>query len=262
AGGGGSGKSSVAPRFSSNVDFIVDTTLSNKQAARTLFEKIRKSGREFQVLYIHRRFDTAFEHIIRRYLGSKKNGTPRIVPLPVAAAAHIGSQEFVFDNEHIPFKIIDNNGNIDEADKITLDKLSEYRYIQLHETAGESGRLAGRDGRQGDPSLTGGSPERTGTDRQDHSPTGDGTRSEETGRTIEADGHFNQSRETETGGAGGSATAGEAGRDQGRAGAKARLEEAGRAIVESYRERGLLTDAESHAFLGRNSLNYRTTCLR
>lgn len=204
AGGGGSGKSTVYPTLDSDADFVYDTTLSNPAAAGKLFEKIKSSGRTVEVAYVHSDFSKAFTNVIDRYLKPKHGQPPRIVPLNIAATAHIGAQEVLFNLKDIPVTVYDNTGPVGQISEISLDKFDTLRYIQLN-------------------------------------------------KSHDSDEHFNQPRETETGGAGGSATAGEAGRDQGRAGAKARLEEAGRAIVESYRERGLLTDAESHAFLGRNS---------
>ena len=54
--------------------------------------------------------------MIDRYLEGKKNGAPRLVPLQVAAAAHVGAQETVIALAAggAEVSVFDNSGRIGE----------------------------------------------------------------------------------------------------------------------------------------------------
>ncbi|RYD18004.1 MAG: hypothetical protein EOP88_24130, partial [Verrucomicrobiaceae bacterium] len=203
AGGGGSGKSTALRAFSPEADVIFDTTFSHPEYVDKLRRQIRASGRELEVLYVHRRFPLAFENIVRRYLDARENDTgdtARIVPLSVAAAAHIGAQEVALGFKEFEITIMDNNGRLSELHDIPLAKLVQDRYIQKHEI--------GKNETENRSPITSENPRGggrgTGTDRPDDR----------------------------------------------RARSQARLEAEGRAIIEDYRSRGRLTDAEAKAFLG------------
>jgi hypothetical protein len=166
AGGGGSGKSTIAGGFPDNVDITFDFTLSDPAFARELLQKIHSSGREANIGYVHRRFPASFENIVRRYLREKaRTGMGRIVPLPVAVRAHVGAQETLFglDGE-VDISIIDNNGSLGEMHGITLETLAKDRYVQTNE--GISSTLGLRE--QGQESPHGASAEGSSGIRTDH----------------------------------------------------------------------------------------------
>ncbi|RYD49225.1 MAG: hypothetical protein EOP85_02030, partial [Verrucomicrobiaceae bacterium] len=203
AGGGGSGKSTALRVFSPEADLIFDTTFSYPEYVDELRRKIHTSGRKIEVLYVHRRFPLAFKNIVRRYIDARENhagDSPRIVPLSVAASAHIGAQEVALGLKETEITIMDNNGSLSDLHDIPLAKLAQDSYIQTHET--------GKNETENRSPITSESPRRgsrgTGEDRQDNR----------------------------------------------RSGSQARLEAEGRAIIEDYRSRGRLTDAEAKAFLG------------
>jgi len=159
AGGGGSGKSTTSSKFAPKADFTIDTTFSSPASAAALIAKIRGSGREVEVLYVHRRFPLALDNIINRYLTEKhRTGAGRIVPVDVAIDAHIGAQQTVLGLSDVPTQIIDNNGTLGEAHTISLEKLVNEQYLLNHETGTEKDTSSeGRNSRTGDPSTQGGS---------------------------------------------------------------------------------------------------------
>jgi hypothetical protein len=155
AGGGGSGKSTVSLRFAPDADFTIDTTFSNPASADQLIARIRATGREPEVLYVHRRFSLAMENILSRYLTEKhETNTGRIVPVNVAAAAHIGAQETILSRTGIPVRIIGNNGKIENIALISLEKLAEDRYISNHEPRSQKAIHISGSGRRGSDAGT------------------------------------------------------------------------------------------------------------
>ncbi|RYZ84761.1 MAG: hypothetical protein EOP06_17505, partial [Proteobacteria bacterium] len=204
AGGGGSGKSTALKKFTEIADFTFDTTFSYPDYVTQLSDQILASGREIQVIYVHRNFANAFENIIGRYLLGKDDGNSRIVPLPVAASAHLGAQEVILNLRGMPFRIIDNNASINSMHEISLEDLARQSYLQTHETTGQPRQIDGSRRQVGDTESSRGNSERPS----------------------------------------------QVGKDHRRAGSQARLEAEGRSIIEDYRSRGRLTDAEAKAFLG------------
>ncbi|QJE99136.1 zeta toxin family protein [Luteolibacter luteus] len=226
AGGGGSGKSSVLKRLNIPRDLVIDTTLSWEDYARKTIADIEASGRRAIVLYVHRPFARSFEHgVIGRYLKGKRAGNPRLVPLRVAAEAHVGAQEtaIAMAEGGLRITIFDNSGSAGQFTKRDIEFLKQNRYITANEGRDESGPATAADthGRRGG-SSTGGS--------DGKSPGGNHAGPREGASNRGGDG-------------------GRVGRKQA---AIARLIAEGHAIIERYRREGKLTDAEARAFRGEN----------
>jgi hypothetical protein len=142
AGGAGSGKSAVLKRLDVPRDLAIDTTLSWEDSARQIAADIEASGRTPIVLYVHRPFAKAFEDgVIGRYLKGKKNGVPRLVPLQVAAAAHVGAQETVIALAAggVDVSVFDNSGRAGEFVERDIEFIKGNRYT----TANEGRRTSG-----------------------------------------------------------------------------------------------------------------------
>lgn len=165
AGGRGSGKSTGLSMLPLNsLDFILDTTLSHLPSAKKLIAAIQASGREAEIVYVHRPFQKAFEGIVDRYLLGKKKGEGRIVPLDVAMNAHIGAQETIFGLKDVSIRVFDNDGDLGVGKEITLDDLSAKTYIKSDERdrqgsnapADDSGvEQSSRGNREGDGRASG-----------------------------------------------------------------------------------------------------------
>jgi hypothetical protein len=107
-------------------DAVIDTTLSWEESARQLIADIEASGRRAVVLYVHRPFAKSFEHgVIERYLDGKEKGTPRLVPLRVAAEAHVGAQETAIALAEAGVKVsfFDNSGSAAQFTKRDIEFL-------------------------------------------------------------------------------------------------------------------------------------------
>ena len=95
AGGGASGKSTVlrAQADRPEVDFVVDTTLSDPQRAIDQIETALRAGRQVEVNYVYRDFEDAVRGMIKRALDPKVG---RIVPIDDLARTHFGAQRTIF----------------------------------------------------------------------------------------------------------------------------------------------------------------------
>ena len=142
AGGAGSGKSSILEGIDIPSDVVIDTTLSWEDSARRIAADIEASGRTPIVLYVHRPFATAFEDgVIDRYLKGKEKGVPRLVPLKVAAAAHVGAQETVIALAAggVDVSVFDNSRRIGEFVERDIEFIKGNRYTTSNEGRRESG---------------------------------------------------------------------------------------------------------------------------
>jgi hypothetical protein len=144
AGGAGSGKSSILKRLEIPRDLVIDTTLSWEDSARQIAADIEASGRTPIVLYVHRPFAKAFEDgVIDRYLEGKKEGKPRLVPLRVAAEAHVGAQEtaIALAESGVDVMVFENSRALDEQVEKDIGYLKGIRYAQEHEGGTGGSRL-------------------------------------------------------------------------------------------------------------------------
>ncbi|QJE99137.1 zeta toxin family protein [Luteolibacter luteus] len=170
AGGGGSGKSSVLKRLNIPRDLVIDTTLSWENYARKTIAEIEASGRRAVVLYVHRPFARASEDgVIGRYLDGKEEGNPRLVPLRVAAEAHVGAQEtaLMLAQQGIRVIVMENSGALGTAKREDIEFLKKNIYTTYRERKREAGpddhRRDDRNGRKG---RRGGSEEGAGRGRE------------------------------------------------------------------------------------------------
>ena len=224
AGGGGSGKSSVLKRLGLQWDAVIDTTLSWEESARQLISDIEASGRTLFVPYVHRPFANSFEEgVIRRYLKGKEEGNPRLVPLRVAAEAHVGAQEtaIALAEAGVRVSVFDNSGSAGQFVERDIEFLKQNRYTTANEGRSESGTATTAEADTGRSSSS--------ILRSDGESPG-GNRAGLRGGTADH------------------------GRDRGEVGRKQaaidRLIAEGDAIIERFRREGKLTDAEARAFRG------------
>jgi hypothetical protein len=170
AGGAGSGKSSILKRLGIERDVVIDTTLSWEDSARQIVAEIEASGRTPVVLYVHRPFAKAFEDgVIDRYLEGKKQGAPRLVPLRVAAEAHVGAQETVIALAAggVDVSVFDNSGRIGEFVERDIEFIKGNRYTTANEGRRESGTgtTTATDRGGVESSIVGGDGESPGADQ-------------------------------------------------------------------------------------------------
>ena len=136
AGGGGSGKSTVADNLLApalvEAEIVWDGTFGNYEAAHMRIQAALKSHREVMLCYVHRPFEAAVAGVGVRY---EKLG--RWVPALMLAKDHAGAQDSIArlqadfrDDDRVEFMAIDNT---EVATQIPMECLADLRY----DTAGE-----------------------------------------------------------------------------------------------------------------------------
>ncbi|RYD85499.1 MAG: hypothetical protein EOP84_02300 [Verrucomicrobiaceae bacterium] len=166
AGGNGAGKSLIAKKLSSEADFTYDINLSDFQHANFLQSQVNASGREMELIYVHRRFSGSFRNVIRRYLEDQLTSKARIVTLAHSVDAHLGGAAAILNLKNVPITIVDNDAKPGERRIISLEDFHQEYYNQTHETGGDAGREDAPIGTAGHSGSRRSSARGRGTDRE------------------------------------------------------------------------------------------------